>query len=158
MACDNSVTDDMASSESGDASSESEQEDFDIVYARIQREHADTDNNEDHEELDSEQDIEDDSPSPGIGVKEGGKGNTGFEFDNSTDVPIVKIEKPSGRIHFQTGTVINNDGTIHGDIQSHSKYNVEFHCCDKKKKISIIISVIIIAMVIILVIILQNFS
>ena len=149
-----SVLQDMAASES-DTSSGEEVEDLDEIYDRVVNPENETaDEYEKAETGDQGADIEDDSPK--IRVNDDVIDNPWLEFDESDDIPTVKVLKAGGKVHFQTGTVVKNDGTIHGDIRSHSKYNLEFHCCDKNKKISIAISAAIIVGVVILVIILQS--
>ena len=147
----------MAVSES-DTSSGEEVEDLDEIYDRVvnNNQNKTPDKHTKTEADDEGADIEDDSPK--IRVNNDVTDNLGLELNESDDIPTVKVLKASGKLHLQTGTVVTNDGTIHGDIRSHSKYNLEFHCCDKNKKISIAISAAIIVGVVILVIILRKYD
>ena len=94
----------------------------------------------------------------GANARENFKDNPGVQMEESNNIPnIMKVQRGGGRIQFQAGTVITNDGTIHGDVHATSKYNVQFHICgNKKSKISMIVSALIILVLVIVVIILQN--
>ena len=133
--------------------SDVDQEEFDKIYDRIVNEQKEIVNKQEESDV---RDSEITNDGPNIRKNVDVRDHTGLKLDES-DKPDVKIRKTGGNVKFQTGTVLNNDGTIHGDIHAESKYNVEFHCCDKKKnKIYMIISAVIIVVVVILVVILQN--
>ena len=130
------------------AESDSEQESLDKVYARIvpERDGGQANRTNTHIGEDGVSSQEDDKYSgEDIKVK------SGIKIDERDRIPNVKVKGSRGRI--KVGTVINNAGTIHGDVQASSKYKVELHlCASKKNKISVIVSAVIIVVVIIVVV------
>ena len=132
------------------AESDSEQESLDTVYARIVPDGGQAYRTNTHIGEDGVSSQEDDKYSgEDIKVK------SGIKIEEQDRIPNVKVKGSRGGI--KVGTVINNAGTIHGDVQASSKYKVELHlCASKKNKISVIVSAVIIVVVIIVVVIVQN--
>ena len=110
--------------------SDVDQEEFDNIYDRIVNEQKEKVNKqEEPEAIVGDTGIEDDGPN--MRENDDFRDNIGLKLDESNNIPDLKVQNIGGKVKFQTGTVLNNDGTIHGDIHAESKYNVELHCCDK---------------------------
>ena len=103
--------------------SDVDQEEFDNIYDRIVNEQNKTVNREEESEASvGDTGIEDDGQN--MRKKDDARYNTGLKLDECDNIPDIKVHKNGGNVKFQTGTVLNNDGTIHGDIHAESKYNV----------------------------------